>query len=569
MVLWLYPVLILVAVLLCNGSAAAAEPAMWWRLDGDRHDASGNGRRLENHGVRFGSAAPDGSLAARFDGHTAYLELPAARAPQFGTDDFSLTLWACTEEVLDDNIGDLVSKYDAKSRTGINLGILTCSGVSNSQPNHRTVHFGIDQACIDEAWTDCGRPGNAVFVFGMAVYEGELYAATCEPGAGESGRVYRYAGDASWIDCGSPDASNAVASLVVFDGQLYAGTSWYDTTGSALAASPNTTPGGKIYRYGGGTEWVYCGTLSNPETGEAGTMGGMSVYRGQLYATTLKQEGFGLYCYEGGTQWVYCGNPGRRVLNPFVFNGALYMVSYDAPGGPFRYDGTTWAYVGGTIDPPIHQDYSFTVYGGRLHVSTWPNAYVYRMEADGGWTSCGRPGDEKETMGMMVYNGALYTGTLPSSRVYRYDGENVWMPVGQQLDTAEGLYRRAWSMAVYRGKLFCGTLPSGKVFCIEAGRNATYDHALEPGWRHVAAIRESGRLRLYIDGRPVATSSPFEPTQFNLANDAPLRIGCGAADAFNGWMTDVRLYEAALSEGEIQALYRAGRNVLDGANPRD
>ncbi len=555
---WLYPVLILLAVCVSGACAADAVPSLWWRLDEDGRDASGNGRHLENHGVEFGASVPDGTRAARFDGRSAYLELPAQDAPPFGAGDFSLSLWVYTEQSLDDNLGDLVSKYDAQSRSGLNFGILTCSGVSNSQPNYRTVHFGIDHGQMDAQWTDCGRPGNAVFIFGMAVYKGDLYAATCEPAAGDSGRVYRYAGGSNWIDCGSPDASNAVASLAVYDGQLYAGTSWYDTTGSALPASPNTTPGGKVYRYDGGTQWTYCGTLSNPDTGESNTMGGMGVYGGKLYATTLKQDGFGLYRFEGGTQWTYCGNPGRRVLNPCVFNGALYMVSYDAPGGPFRFDGKEWAYVGKTIDPPIHQDYSFAVYGGRMHVSTWPNAYVYRMEENGTWTACGRPGDEMETMGMMVYNGALYTGTLPSGRVYRYDAEGAWTPIGQQLDTAEGKYRRAWSMAVYQGKLFCGTLPSGKVFCIEAGKNATYDHALEPGWRHLAAVREGGRLRLHVDGRLAATGAPFDAAQFDLANGEPLRLGAGTGDLFNGWMRDVRVYEKALSGEEIQALCRAG-----------
>ncbi len=539
----------------------AAEPAARWLLDTDGRDVSGNARHLENHGVEFGAASPEGVSAARFDGRTAWLELPEAAAPRFGAESFSLSLWVHTEEVLDDNLGDLVSKYDASSRTGLNLGILTCSGVSNSQPNYRNVHFGIDQGHTDAQWTDCGRPGNAVFIFGMAVHEGDLYAATCEPGAGESGRVYRYGGGSNWVDCGSPDASNAVAALAVYDGRLYAGTSWYDTTGSALDASPNTTPGGKVYRYDGGTQWTYCGTLSNPETGEAGTMGGLGVYRGKLYATTLKREGFGLYRFEGGTDWVYCGNPGRRVLNPSVFNGGLYMVSYDAPGGPFRYDGSSWEYAGKTIDPPIHQDYSFTVYGGRLHVSTWPDANVYRLDANGVWTLCGRPGEELETMGMMVYNGALYTGTLPSSKVYRYDGGAQWTPIGQQLDTAEGKYRRAWSMAVYQGKLFCGTLPSGRVFCLEAGRNATGDYALEPGWRHVAAVRGAGRLLLYIDGRLVATSAAFEPAQYNLTNGQPLRVGAGSGDFFNGWMRDVRLYETALSEQDVLELYRAGHTT--------
>lgn len=551
---YLLCVSLIMFVCVCSTGAFGAEPAARWALNEDTRDSSGNGRHLENHGVELRSTAPDGAPAALFDGRSAYLELPAEDFPPLSNGAFSVSMWVCTEAELKDNLGDLLSKYDFEARTGFNMSLLTCSGVSNSQPNYRTVHFGIDSGQVDAEWTDCGRPGKAVFIFGFAVHEGHLYAATCEPGEGESGHVYRYAGGSDWIDCGSPDASNSVASLAVYDGHLYAGASWYDTTGSALAASPNTTPGGKVYRYDGGTQWASVGSLSNPETGEAATLGGMGVYGGKLYATTLKQEGFGLYRYEGGANWVYCGNPGRRVVNPSVFNGALYMVSYDAPGGPFRYDGTDWEYVGETIAPPIQQDYSFAVYRGRLHVSTWPNAYVYRMEEDGAWTACGRPDDELETMGMMVYNGSLYAGSLPSARVYRYDGESRWTPIGQQLDTAEGKYRRAWSMAQYQGKLFCGTLPSGKVLSLEAGKNVAHDDALEPGWRHLVAVRDAGQLRLYIDGRLVAASSQFDPRQFDVSNNQPLRIGSGAGDFFNGWMRDVRVYASALSDQEVHAL---------------
>ena len=184
MAIWPCPVAIVLAVCVWSGCAAAAEPAARWPLGTDGQDVSGNARHLENHGVAFGAPSPDGTPAARFDGRAAWLGLPEKTAPGFGAGEFSLSLWVHTEEVLDDNLGDLVSKYDASSRTGLNLGILTCSGVSNSQPNYRTVHFGIDQGQLDTQWTDCGRPGNAVFIFGMAVHEGDLYAATCEPGAG-------------------------------------------------------------------------------------------------------------------------------------------------------------------------------------------------------------------------------------------------------------------------------------------------------------------------------------------------------------------------------------------------
>ncbi|MBX7256297.1 MAG: LamG domain-containing protein [Candidatus Hydrogenedentes bacterium] len=527
-------------------SARAAEPIAHWPLVADGQDASPNARHAVNHGAVFDSPSPDGTRAARFDGRAAYLEVPSEHAPALGTGDFTISAWVCTEASLDDGLGDIVGMYDAAARRGLNFGILAATGVTNSQPNYRTVYAGIDNAQSEPQWTDCGRPGNAIFIFGMAVHEGQLYAATCEPGEKESGHVYRYDGGTQWIDCGSPDKSNAVASLAVYDGHLYAGTGWYDTTGSSLGASPNTTPGGKVYRYDGDTKWTFCGVLSNPETGEAATMGGMGVYKGKLYATTLKQPGFGLYRYEGGTSWTYCGNPGRRVLNPCTFNGKLYMVSYDQPGGPFTYDGTDWAYVGGTIDPPIYQDYSFTVYEGRLHVSTWPQAYVYKMDEKGVFTPRGRTAEELETMGMMAYNGKLYVGTLPSAQVFRLDGENTWTPFGQPLDTTDTKYRRAWSMAVYKGKLFCGVLPTGRVFSIEAGRNVTCDTALEPGWRNVSVVRKGGSLSLYIDGKLVSTSAPFDPAQYDLSNGQPFRIGFGAADYFNGWIKDVRVYNEAV-----------------------
>lgn len=542
-------------VFLCAGGvAAAAEAPGYWSLLGDATGGAARAVESINHGVVFDAPSPDGSPATRFDGRGAWIEVPPGALPALGTRDFTIALEVCTAAELDDGLGDLVCQFDTAARRGFNLTMPTFSGVSNSQSNYRNVFFGIDNGHTEEAWTDCGRPGNAIFIFGLTVHDDVLYAATCEAGANERGHVYRYAGGAQWADCGGPGPSNAIGSLAAFDGALYAGTSWYDTTGSALSASENTAPGGDVYRYDGGTNWTYCGTLENPETGRAITISGLTVFRGRLYATTLKQGGMGLYRYEGGTQWTYCGNPGRRVLNPCAFNGALYMVSYDQPGGPFRYDGAQWEYVGGTIAPPIDQDYSFAVYGGRLHVSTWPKAYVYRMDEAGAWSPRGAPAGENETMGILPYNGKLYVGTLPSSCVYRLDGEDTWTPVGQQLDTAEGKYRRAWSMAVYRGRLFCGTLPSGRVFSLASGAAAGLDRDLGPGWRHIAAVRDGDRLRLYVDGKPCAESASFNPADYDLTVDTPLCVGFGPCDYFNAWMRDARLYDRALSGEEIGAL---------------
>ncbi len=544
---------------ICLAASAVDTPAGFWPLGTDSRDYTGQWGDAVNHGAEFSPPGPDGP-SARFNGRDAYLEVPG-RVP-FGANDFTLLLWVHTGAALDDGLGDLLSNFDTASRKGFTLGLATYTGVSNSQPNYRTLHFGLDDGTEPE-WTACGRPGNAVLVFGFAVHDGALYAATCEPGENEAGHVYRYEGGTGWTDCGSPDRSNAVMALAAHDGSLYAGTGWYDTTGSALEASPNTTPGGKVYRYAGGSEWICCGALSNPETGEAGTLGGLGVYKGTLYATTLKQPGFGLYRYDGGAQWTYCGNPGRRVLNPFAFNGDLYLVSYDGPGGPFRYNGAEWAYVGGTLNPPISQDYSFAVYGGRLHLSTWPEAHVYRMEDSGAWTVVGRPAAELETMGMMVYNGKLYVGTLPSSRVYRYDGEDIWTAIGEPLDAAGGKYRRAWSMALYQGKLFCGTLPSGNVWSLQAGGCVTCDHALAPGWRHLAAVRHGRDLLLYVDGERAAAATLPGDASFDVSSDTPLQIGRGPGDFFNGYIRSLQAHSQALSKAEIKQCYEKEKPFME------
>src|SRR5262249_683826 len=154
-----------------------------------------------------------------------------------------------------DVLGNIISQYDPTTRRGFNLNIKNHAGMTSSQSNYRNVHFGIDNGRSDGIWEDCGRPGNSVFIFSMVVHEGQLFVGTCEPGAGESGHVYRYGGPGNWIDCGSPDPCNAVSSLAVYNGKLYAGVSRYHLPHSGQPASPNDNPGGKVYRYEGDRKW--------------------------------------------------------------------------------------------------------------------------------------------------------------------------------------------------------------------------------------------------------------------------------------------------------------------------
>jgi len=159
-------------------------------------------------------------------------------------------------------------------------------------------------------------------------------------------------------------------------------------------------------------------------------------------------------------------------------------------------------------------------------------------------------------MGMLVYNGKMYAGTLPLAEVYRYDGGSNWTLLDRLDHTPDVRYRRAWSLAVFDGKLFVGTLPSGHVYSIEAGKSVSYDRELEPGWKHLIAQRSGKNLKFYIDGALEVTSSEFDPTDINLSNEADLQIGFGTHDYFYGNMSDVRVYNRAITDDEIQNLYK-------------
>ena len=509
-----------------------------WKLTGDARDHSDNGNHGRSSNIQL---QPKGAI---FSGERNYIEVANDKSLQLGTREFSMAMWIHTEQELDDVLGDLIAKYDSESRTGFNFSIQNYAGVTSSQSNHRHVHFGIDNGRGGEKWIDHGRLGNAVLIYGMAVYADQLFVGTCEAGVTEAGRVFRYDGE-TWTDCGAPDKCNSVSSLAVYDGKLYVGASKYRLAGSSLAESDNPNLGGKVYRYDGDNTWTRCGTLPEVEA-----INGMVVYRGKLYASSMYAPA-SFFRYEGGTKWTSCGVPdGKRVEALTVHNGYIYATGYDE-GAVYRFDGEAWEDLG--VLEGANQTYGFATHRGDLYVSEWPHAKVFRFDGKNKWLPAGRLGEELESMPLIVYNGKMYGGTLPSAEIYRFD-EPAWMKVARLDFTPDVKYRRAWSMAVYRGRLFAGTLPSGRVHSVEIGRNVTYDRALPSGWVHLAAVRAKDHLRLYVNGKRVASSTKFDAADYNLSNSKPLQIGFGAHDYFNGKMRDVRLYQRALTDAQISEL---------------
>lgn len=484
--------------------------------------------------------------------------IPAQDAPPLGQGDFSFAAWVQVTDHFDRPTGDLLSRYDARSRRGYQLTLKSSSGVTSNQPNDRHLQFGIDDNHATE-WRDCGRPGQALFAFALAVHEGALYAGTCEPGKDESGRVYRYGGDHRWIDCGAPDRSNAVTALAVFQGQLYAGTGKYRVAGSSLTESENLTLGGKVFRYEGGTRWTDCGQLPQTEA-----VGGLVVFRGQLYASSLYRPA-GFFRYEGQQQWTALSVPmaidpktnetgPRRVVPLTIHAGHIYAGSYDG-GHVYRFDGDRWTNCGQLGDNT--QTYSFAQYDGRLYVGTWPSGRVYRFDGIEQWTDVGRLGEELEVMGMAVHNGRFIAGTLPLGEVYSYEGDTTWKKLARLDHTPDVKYRRVWAMAEHDGQLFASTLPSGKIFAYSAGQQVAWGHTLSTGWRHVAAVKSANRLTLYVDGTQVAHTPPFAAASYSVDADQPLRLGAGMNGPLNAALADVRIYRRAIQAAEVTALAQA------------
>jgi hypothetical protein len=82
---------------------------------------------------------------------------------------------------------------------------------------------------------------------------------------------------------------------------------------------------------------------------------------------------------------------------------------------------------------------------------------------------------------------------------------------------------------------------------------STAQGILEPGrWFHIAAVNNNGTRILYVDGIPRALSGAADVIQ---ANNNPLTIGAdylGSARYFNGKIDEVRIWNVARSEQELQ-----------------
>ena len=76
-------------------------------------------------------------------------------------------------------------------------------------------------------------------------------------------------------------------------------------------------------------------------------------------------------------------------------------------------------------------------------------------------------------------------------------------------------------------------------------------------WHHYAVTWDGQEVQFYLDGNAIGSTALTDALQ---ANTEPLMIGCdppGQAEYFNGKLDEIRIYNRALSEAEIQQLVDA------------
>jgi hypothetical protein len=377
------------------------------------------------------------------------------------------------------------------------------------------------------------------------------------------------------VDCGrlgDDPNHHSVQAMVVHDGKLYAGTGIYDwdQARGRLEGKPAASPT-RVFVYDGETKWHDLG-----QVGGGSRVLCMARFDGELFAGIDAYGGGQAYKFDG-TNWINCGSPDGRNFECFLpLGGKLYASTH---GNVFEYEGDhSWRKIG-SEPHGIGQIHSMQVAGGRMLLGTWPQGYALRYDGEQQWTSIGRIGlpegepECNEINDLTVYNGKLYAGVIPKAEVYRYETDNQWTLLGRLANRPDwqvddiATWLRVTCLTTFQGKLFGCTGscqgraldapadPSmGRVSSIQAGQVVSYEHGLGGSWAHLAAIRSGRELRLYVNGKLVATSQLRDGLLFDLTNKRPLMVGFGAQNFFSGAIADLRLYDGALNADAVRRI---------------
>jgi Concanavalin A-like lectin/glucanases superfamily len=495
--------------------------------------------------------------------------------------DFTISLWAEVPRDRAGAAGGLAAKFDPVSRTGFSLSAISSAGGYNGPGDELRVSFGID-AGGEPRWFDRGRPSpvSNYVSNSLTVFEGSLFAATSDaPEEADRGHVHRHLGETAWEDLGQvgTEGAHGVGPLIVHRDSLYAATWNYDWT----RVHDQALEPCRVYRYDGPGRWEDCG-----QPGRSRRIFSLASFRGDLLAFG---DDSGVCVHRGGAAWEQVA-AFDAFAHPVTVHGGRLVLGMLQPATVRAFDGRNWSDLGNPIGDPERCDeiHSLVTFRGALHAGTWPLGRVARWDAGWGrWRQTGRLGDSTEVMALAVYNGKLYGAAIPRAEVFRCERDRSWTslrrlfaPPGWRPVLVRNMSRppdgdrrmREWtrvtSLTQHDGLLFAsvGSCTSaaadapadvrGTVHAFSAGVVATTPRTLEPGCRHIAAVRRGGTVSVYVDGREAATASGSVTGP--VATDAPLRVGEDEAGRYAGAIDGFRAFERALEAREIGALAADG-----------
>lgn len=501
--------------------------------------------------------------------------------PQVLDSVFSISGWIDVTAHGENGDPDLLRIFDDATRRGVTVTRVSGGGGYSAQGNSAHLSFGIEDGTAP-TWEHCGTPNpNSRYVSNsLTVFNGAIHAATNDASdPSERAQVHRYLGGQKWMNLGRPAGVDAhgIGPMVVHENSLYVAPWTYDWT--AVGQLPLSDV--HVYRLTENDEWEDCG-----QPGAARRIYGLASFQGALYASADDDK---VHKYHGDGTWSVVHEMPTYAHPMHVYDGRLWVGTVD-PGQLWSTDGTTWRDEGNPHNAPedASQLHSFARFEGDLLVGSWPNGCIDRRDRNTGeWLCLGGPEGATEINALQAYNGALYAGALPYAEVARFEGPTNWKTIRrfnapngwsavdigasgwrsrQEMESSEPSssddfmrdWGRATSMVEHDGRLFVSTgnctsafsnaahqSALGAVYALSSGTVVTSPAALTPGRHHVAAVRDTGTLRLFLDGVCVATKDGKLSGNIELSERAR-RSGAG--------LTDTTWHDHALTKDDIARL---------------
>lgn len=358
---------------------------------------------------------------------------------------------------------------------------------------------------------DTGNIGTARYSIGCAVFGGFIYIVGGFNGTTYYNIVQRYSISTGWVTMNVYPLSIASVSLVVYNGKLYG-------IGGNTAATTQTA---NIYVYNDSLDsWTVVTTMSTART-ETSCM----VYNNNIHIC-------------GGV------NVSTALSTTEIFNGGTVR------SGP-ALAGTTRGGFGITINGFVY------IFGG-IYAGTSSSGTIQRYD-DISWS----------TTGQTLLVGRHYaSGGFVNNRLYLTGGirtVGITTAITELVQVSSAILSKANATTFTCYSLSYDYILNSYVFEVGIGEDRVYISAPAPRYQysHVMAVcsGNDGVISLYLNGvlaKSIALSDQLSYRGLiNISSNLPVLIGKRTGDdgsLFAGKLTDIRVYEMALTGPKIKAM---------------